>query len=196
MTRHDSPPGALALAPLTMPALHRPPAWIRPLQVTGIFLGWLAVVVLATLVHPFPPARPYALFAHLVFLAMSFGAVLAVELQGLGLLVRLSSVERLVHVAAGLDPLIWLGLAGMAASGVILGPHLDRPLTIVKLMAVLVVAINGLWARDLVRALRDLPTDIRRLPGSLVRRAARVSLVSQAGWWTAVIIGFLTSNSA
>jgi hypothetical protein len=168
----------------------------RPLRATAVVAGWVGVVVLAARLDPAPSLRPYALFGHLVCLAVSFGAVLAVELHGLGFLLRRVSTDRMATVALSLDPLIWAGLIGMCTTGVVLGPHLDRPLTVVKLGAVLVVALNGLWARDLARELRSLPSagDRSVLPPGVLRRATRTSVVSQLGWWSAVVIGFLTTN--
>jgi hypothetical protein len=82
------------------------------------------------------------------------------------------------------DPLIWAGLIGMCATGVLLGPHLDRPLTMVKIGAVLVLALNGLWARELAYELRRRPAGEDRtvLPRHVLRRAATASGISQVGW--------------
>ena len=159
-----------------------------------MFLGWLAAVVAGAMIAPVPAARPWALFGHLVFLAISFGAVLAVELHGLAALLRITTLGRVASVATSLDPLIWGGLIGLAATGAVLAPDLARPLTVVKLIAVLAVAINGLWARELAHALRAVPPTARGIPRHLLARALRVSAVSQVGWWSAVAIGFLTTN--
>lgn len=194
----DSMQAVLAQPPTTIapaPRHARPPRrWVRPVQVAAVFLGWLAAVVSGSLIAPVPAARPWALFGHLVFLAISFGAVLAVELYGLAALVRITTLGRVASVATSLDPLIWGGLVGLAATGAVLAPDLDRPLTVVKLIAVLAVALNGLWARELSNALRTVPPSTRGVPRHLVGRAMRVSAVSQVGWWSAVAIGFLTTN--
>lgn len=158
--------------------------------------GWIFLIALASLTAPVSWLRGPALFAHLVFLAMGFGSVLAVGAHAVALLLRWVRVGRVVTLAMSLDPLIWLGLAGMVLSGLFLAPDLSRPLAWVKLFAVLVVALNGLSARDLMVELRRLPAKSgrRALSAALLVRAARVCVVSQLGWWVAVIIGFTTTN--
>jgi hypothetical protein len=128
--------------------------------------------------------------------ADSFGAVLAIGLNALALMLRWVRVGRVVTMAVALDPLAWLGLAGLCLSGVVLHPDLGRGWTWVKLLAVLVVAVNGLWNRDLVTELGRLLGKVgrRALSGALLRRAVRLSVTSQVGWWTAVVIGFVTTN--
>lgn len=160
-------------------------------------LAWLLMIVLAGLVGRADGLRPVALFAHMIFLAVGFGAVLAIGLNGLALMVRWVRVSRFVIVAVALDPLIWLGLAGLCLSGVVLNPDLGRGWTWVKLFAVLAVALNGLWNRDLIAELGRLPLKAgrRSLSTPVLRRAVRLAITSQLGWWIAVIIGFATTNS-
>jgi hypothetical protein len=153
------------------------------------------VVLVSASVSPAVFLRPYALFCHVVFLAVSFGAVLAVALNGLALALRRVSVGHVLGLSLALDPLIWLGLVGMCASGILLDPRLGRPLTIVKLLLVLAVALDGILARDLMRELRRLPADVTRVPARLLARATFLAFISQLGWWGAVVIGFLTTNA-
>jgi hypothetical protein len=172
---------------------------------------WAAVVVASAASPALPRVHPYALFAHLVFLAVGFGAVLAVEVHGAAFLVRLVPLRRAVAVGLALDPLIWVGLAGLVASGFLLHPNLQRPLVLIKLGLVLIVGLNGLRARRLAHDLAALvvaaevvpesgrhtraePARPVRVPLRLLARAASVSLLSQAGWWGAVVIGFLSTN--
>lgn len=199
-----------------------PVRW-RAGHATLVVGAWLAVVATALTVHPSAAARPYALFAHLISLAVGFGAVLCVELYSLAWLVRATSLERVTTLALTLDPLIWLGLCGLAGTGLLLGPHLDRPLTATKLGLVLVVGLNGVRARRLGRDLRALldrhaaladggpvgrhaavalevgaPAEVvhqaaPKVPLRIYARAASISAVSQAAWWGAAVIGFLTT---
>ncbi|SKB43063.1 hypothetical protein SAMN05660473_00605 [Arthrobacter sp. 49Tsu3.1M3] len=53
-------------------------------------------------------------------------------------------------------PLIWGGLAGMLATGVFLNPHLNNPMTDLKLAAVLVLSLNGIMLIPLMRRLARL----------------------------------------
>jgi hypothetical protein len=170
--------------------------WLRPAQAGGIAAGWLLMIVIASLIGDADALRPVALFAHLVFLAIGFGAVLAIGLNGLALMLRWVRVSRVVTLAVALDPLIWLGLAGLCLSGVVLDPNLNRGWTWLKLLAVLAVAINGLFHRDVMAELGRLPGKAgrRSIAPELLRRAVRLSITSQAGWWVAVIVGFLTTN--
>src|SRR5262245_11267823 len=81
--------------------------WVRPVQVIVVVAVWFVVMGATSRLGSFGELRPYALFSHLIFLAISFGAVLAVEVHGLAVLMRLSPVRRAVGVATSLDPLIW-----------------------------------------------------------------------------------------
>jgi hypothetical protein len=172
------------------------PSWWRLAQVGGLVAGWTLVIGAASLASPVDWLHRAALFAHLVFLAIGFGAMLAVGVNAVAVLLRWVRVGRVVTLALSLDPLIWLGLAGMSVTGILLAPDLGRPWTWVKLCAVLVVALNGLWTRDLTLELRRLPARAGRgaLSAGLFHRAVRVSAVSQLGWWVAVIIGFTSTN--
>jgi hypothetical protein len=87
---------------------------------------------------------------------------------------------------------IWLGLAGLSLSGVFLAPDTSAPLTVVKLVAVLVVALNGLSAATVQRRL--LALNGTTPPRRLLVRAVLVATISQAGWWTATLVGFLNAQ--
>jgi hypothetical protein len=88
--------------------------------------------------------------------------------------------------------LTWLGLAGLAASGVLLKPDLSSWLVVVKLCCVLGVGIVGVLALATSRLMeRQMPTPAR----SLIHRGMVLAGLSQSFWWTAVIIGFITNES-
>jgi hypothetical protein len=87
---------------------------------------------------------------------------------------------------------IWIGLAGLSVSGMLLAPDTSAPLTLVKLVAVLVVALNGLAAATVQRRLLALHGSTP--PRRLLLTAALVATVSQAGWWTATVVGFLNAQ--
>ncbi|RZU53367.1 hypothetical protein EV385_5288 [Krasilnikovia cinnamomea] len=133
-----------------------------------------------------------ALFAHLAALVLGFGAVLTLDWFGLMWLLRRQTLTAVVQVAQGVHLPIWLGLGGLAISGVVLAPDTSAPLTIVKLVAVFAVAINGLCGWQVQRRLVDLNGNIP--PRGLLLAAALVVMISQAGWWTATAVGFLNTQ--
>ena len=69
---------------------------------------------------------------------------------------------------------------------------IGAPLTVVKLLAVLVVALNGLAAAKVQERMVALDggTPSRRL----LLTSVLVASISQAGWWTATIVGFLNAQ--
>jgi hypothetical protein len=75
---------------------------------------------------------------------------------------------------------------------VFLAPDTSAPLTVVKLVAVLVVALNGLSAATVQRRL--LALNGTTPPRRLLVRAVLVATISQAGWWTATLVGFLNAQ--
>jgi len=170
------------------------PTWLRMSMVVAVTVSWFVVVVVATLVGSFAGIRQAALFGHLVFLAIGFGAVLAIGLYSLALLLRWVRVSRVVMLALALDPLIWVGLIGLCLTGILLNPDLGSAWTWVSLLAVLGVGINGLANRDVMIELGRLPGKAgrRAIGPELLRRAVRVSAITQAGWWITVLIGFLS----
>ncbi|POX48015.1 hypothetical protein C3489_28145 [Streptomyces sp. Ru71] len=133
-----------------------------------------------------------ALFAHLAFLVLGFGAVLVADYHALLFLTRRCSLREAVHGAGRLHVPIWTGLVGLVASGVMLHPDLGSPLTRVKLGLVLVLTLNGLQAGLLNRRLVQQPATAPA-PRLLLRGAA-TALVSQLCWWGAVVIGFNNSR--
>ncbi|TYB40261.1 hypothetical protein FXF50_00515 [Micromonospora sp. AP08] len=136
--------------------------------------------------------RQLALFAHLAALVLGFGAVLTLDWFALMWLLRRRSLATVVQVARGVHAPIWLGLGGLALSGVVLAPDTSAPLTMVKLVAVLVVAINGLFGPQVQQRLAEV--DIEPPSWRLLLAATLVMAISQAGWWTATAVGFLNAQ--
>ncbi len=87
---------------------------------------------------------------------------------------------------------IWLGLAGLMASGMLLSPDTSAAPTVLKLVAVLVVAINGLAAARVQRRLLALGGAAP--PRPLLAASVGVATLSQVGWWTATLVGFLNAQ--
>ena len=87
---------------------------------------------------------------------------------------------------------IWLGYAGLVATGVLLEPDLTSLATRVKLVLVLMVGWNGVLAMVLHGRLASVTG------GALGRRllltAVGSATVSQVGWWGAMLVGFFNGH--
>jgi hypothetical protein len=186
-----STPGRTVAAP----ASHRRRARRRvPVYVTAtaILVAWTAMFLAVPHVRTGAAVHQFALFAHLAALVLGFGAVLTLDRFGLMWMLGRQDLTTLVRVAQVAHTPIWLGLAGLTLSGVLLSPDTSAAPTVVKLLAVLAVAINGLAAARVQRRLLALEGGIP--PRPLLFAAVLVATVSQAGWWTATLVGFLNAQ--
>jgi hypothetical protein len=157
-----------------------------------VLVAWTTVVLAAPHVRTGASLHQLALFAHLAALVLGFGAVLTLDWFGLLWMLGRQDLVTLVRVAQVAHTPIWIGLGGLTLSGALLSPNTSAPLTIVKLLAVLAVAINGLGAGRVQERLLALEgrTPSRRLMVVAILTAT----VSQAGWWTATLVGFLNAQ--
>ena len=162
---------------------------LHTLLVTGV---WALAMGVASRVHATGFVWKAALFGHLLALAWGFGAVVVLDFYGLGCLTRRRTPVDVARLSASIDPLIWGGFFVLMATGSLLGPHLASPLTRIKMAAVLVAGINGVNARGLRDTVKALPrsASLRELPSRLMRRLAITAFISQAAWWTAILVGF------
>jgi hypothetical protein len=83
----------------------------------------------------------------------------------------------------------------MMVTGIFLEPNLESPLTLAKLCAVLVLTLNGLMLIPLMRRLVRL-SPITPFSGLPVGQRIHLMLgaaISQAAWWTAIIVGFINA---
>jgi hypothetical protein len=138
-----------------------------------------------------------ALFAHLVSLAAGFGGVIAVDVHGLLWLLGRRTSGDLAAMLTATHGLIAAGVAGLLVSGALLHPDLTSPVARLKLALVLVIVLNGVSARRFAARLRTLPPDVGgdAIPWEYLPRALATAAVSQAAWWGALVIGFLTTAS-
>ncbi|BCJ51453.1 hypothetical protein Asp14428_29280 [Actinoplanes sp. NBRC 14428] len=150
-----------------------------------------AVLWLSTTVHPGPAMHDAALFAHLAFLTLGFGAVLATEYSFVLWALGRSTFADAVASATRLHVPIWLGLTGLVASGALLSPDLTSGTTILKLVLVGGLTLNGVQAGALTGRLSGAGEPP---PARLLLRGAATSAISQVCWWGAVVIGFLHAN--
>ena len=152
---------------------------------------WIAVTLTAPHLKVSTSVRDVALFVHLAGVVLGFGAVLTVDWFGLLWALRLRPMTALLQVAGGVHVLIWAGLATLMASGLLLHPDTSATRVQVKLVAVLVVAVNGLLAGRLHRLMSRGATD--QPSTALLVAGGVLTLISQAGWWTTTLIGFLSA---
>lgn len=158
----------------------------------GLVIGWAVMFLAVPHLHTGTGIRPFALFLHLAALVFGFGAVLSLDWFGLMWILGRQDLMGLVRAAQVAHTPIWLGLAGLTLSGVLLAPDTSAPLTVVKLLAVLVVALNGLCAAKVQDRLLALAG--RTPPRRLLLAAVVVATISQAGWWLATAVGFLNAQ--
>lgn len=164
------------------------PVWSL-LGVAILMSGGLgAAIWTADHLHPDEILGEAALFVHLASMVVGFGAVLVVDWVGLQWMLGRRAMSDVVSTAGHVQAPIWIGLVGLVLSGVLLEPDASHRLTQVKLGMVLMVTWNGLLASVLHRR---LARETDRLPRLLLGVAALSAAISQAGWWGAMVIGFL-----
>ena len=134
------------------------------------------------------------LLGHLAALTVGLGAVLAIDWHGLLWLLRRIELPELLTVTSRLTTPVWIGLTGLVATGSLLSPDVDAPLTRLKLVLVMLVTANGLHAGAVHDALLRASATSTSLPRRLLVRGLAVGAVSQLGWWGATTIGFLNAT--
>jgi hypothetical protein len=138
-----------------------------------------------------------ALFFHLVFLILGFGSVMVIDTFGLLMLFKKTTLLMVQKVANVTQKLIWLGWVGMVISGfnlIILKGYIDN-LTKIKIFLVLLIGLNGILLHKIKKNLHT-QTEILTVPPSLKFNIFFSTLISQIGWWGALIIGFLHRHIA
>ena len=169
----------------------------RAVAYVAVAAGWAASIWISTLLAPPPWLHSIALFVHLASVIVGLGAVLMVEWYGLLWMTEWRSVRDLRQIDRTLKLPIWAGVIGVLASGALLQPHLDNPLTLVKLGAVLVLSLNGVAITRWTTYFARFPPKMRfrALPWKARYRFITSAIVSQIAWWTAVVIGMLNSTT-
>lgn len=162
-----------------------PLAWAVPLCIV-----WGAVIWTAPHLHPGPIVWKVALFAHLVGLAVGFGAVLTVDWQALRWLFGRAALADVLRLARTTAVPIWAGLAVLTASGLLLHPNLAADRTRAKVALVLVIGLNGLFVHHLRPRL-----ELRPLPRRYLAQACASAVISQVAWWSCTLIGFVNATS-
>lgn len=135
------------------------------------------------------------LFSHLIFLMIGFGAVIVIDTCGLLWLFKKIKLSFVGKVAKITQPLIWIGWTGMVLSGI---PLLYikgsiSGLTTLKIFFVILLGINGIYLHFIKKRL-DKINNNEKIPKLLEFRIGFATLVSQIGWWSSIIIGFLNNK--
>lgn len=171
------------------PPVLRRREWILAALIIPVVAG---VAALSQVVSPPPVVHQVAQFAHLAFVVVGFGGVLAVDWYGLRWQFGLTSLEKVLAAAGMLAAPIWFGLGGLLASGLLLSPDLSSTATLVKIGLVAGAGLVGVAA---LATHRQLSATGRFRPPWLVRRALFFAFASQACWWGATVIGFLNRTA-
>lgn len=156
---------------------------------TGTLAGaiWIAAHAAIT-----PAVHTTGLFVHLASLVLGFGGVLVADSFALRWLTGRASLGDTLRIISALHVPIWLGLAGLVASGCVLEPNLASPMTQTKMGLVLVLTLNGIQAWALGRRL-DRRGDVPLTP-KLLAWGVATGVVSQVCWWGATAIGFVNAQ--
>jgi hypothetical protein len=159
-------------------------------------VAWLLSVTLSPFVNLYGYVHNIDLVVHDLCLVVAFGAIILVDWHGFLWLTSRRGLGEIIRLDGAATPLIWGGLAGLLATGAFLSPHLENPMTDVKLGAVLVLSLNGIMLIPLMRRLARLPDDTAFTDLPLGQRVHLLSclVVSQVCWWTAIIIGFINAE--
>lgn len=136
------------------------------------------------------------LFVHLLSLVVAYGAVMVVDWAGLWFVAKKRSKEDLLRLTSITQPLIWLGLAGLIVSGILLHPNLSKPLTQLKMLFVLIIICNGVNLHFVQRAMRAEKIEtFWQLPRKLIIWSVASISLSQIAWLGAIIIGFINATA-
>ncbi len=162
---------------------------LAALSASGFLAGAIWV---SSRVEVSPELHRLALFVHLAALVVGLGAVLVGDYSALLWLAGRVSTAQMLRDIGRLHLPIWVGLAGLVGSGMLLEPRFEVVATRVKLAVVAMLLVNGVQAMALERRMVAAGP---RLSGGLVLRGVVTAFVSQACWWCAMWIGFTATQS-
>jgi len=135
------------------------------------------------------------LFIHLVSLVMGFGAVMVIDTFGLLWLLKKVKLSFVQQVANTTQPLIWIGWSLLVITGIplIVMKGGVSGLSMIKIFAVLLLGVNGVYLHIIKKSMDNI-NDNSVMPSLAKFRITLASFISQAGWWTAIVIGFLNNK--
>jgi hypothetical protein len=167
------------------------------LAIGAVMVWWLSAVSAASILHPPAIVHRGALFVHLASLVLGLGAVLTIDFHGLLWMTGRRRFNEIARLVEALELVIWAGLIGLVVSGTLLEPHLNKPLTRIKIVLVLVVGVNGAVAQLLHEWTSSMhgTMSFRLSPRGYRLGVVASATVSQVAWWGATFIGFLNTTS-
>lgn len=135
------------------------------------------------------------LFLHLVFLIIGFGSVMVIDTCGLLWLLKKVKLSFTMSVAKITQPLIWMGWSGMVLTGIPLLWIKDvvSSLSTLKIFFVILIGINGIYLHFIKKSFEGI-SDSESIPKILYFRISFATFVSQLGWWSSIMIGFLNNK--
>jgi hypothetical protein len=163
------------------------------LNLATVLGAWLWALLVASHLHVSPTLHRVSLFIHLAALVVGFGSVLVADLFGFLWITGRRPLRDVVSVIDVLHIPIWVGLELLVVSGMLLQPDLSVRRVQIKMVLVLIAAINGLWATGLSKRLHTLEGE--RPPRRLFTQMMTAACVSQCAWWGATLVGFLSTTS-
>ena len=134
-------------------------------------------------------------FIHLISMIIGFGAVVVVDTFGLLWVLKKIKLETVNQTANITQKLIWLGWLGLVISGTILVVRRGSVsnITWIKIFFVAMLGVNGIFLH-LIKKNFDKLKNMEHIPAIYKFRIALTSVISQVGWWGAIIIGFLNTK--
>ncbi len=126
---------------------------------------------------------------------MGFGAVMVIDTFGLLWLLKKVKLSFVQQVANTTQPLIWIGWSLLVLTGIplIVMKGGVSGLSMIKIFAVLLLGVNGVYLHIIKKSMDNI-NDNSVMPSLAKFRITLASFISQAGWWTAVVIGFLNNK--
>jgi hypothetical protein len=158
--------------------------------------AWTLSIILGTTLRVEGVVHTIALIAHILALVVAFGAILTLDWHGMLWLLGKRQLAETIRLDGAATPVIWGGMAGLLVTGIFLNPNIANPLTVIKLVAVLVLMVNGIALIPLMRRLvQNSPTATfgQLTRGQRFHLLACLTL-SQLCWWTAIAIGFINAE--
>lgn len=133
-----------------------------------------------------------ALMIHLFGLILGLGSVVVTDLFGLLWIFNHVKFPQIVRISAKTEKFIWAGwfiLVGAGIPLIIIKGVIDN-LMILKLFFVGIIAINGIFLHVIHKQLKKY-IYVDGVPKILMFRLILAISISQIGWWSAFVIGFL-----
>jgi hypothetical protein len=170
--------------------------WLVAMLSAAAVTAWTVSILLATTLRVEGFVHTIALIAHILAMVVAFGAILTLDWHGLLWLLGRRQLAETIRLDGAATPIIWGGMAGLLVTGIFLNPNTANPLTVIKLVAVLVLMVNGIALIPLMRRLvENSPTATfgQLKAGQRFHLLAGLT-VSQLSWWTAIVIGFINAE--